>query len=528
MPTIIPVQQTLTQLSLFSEETKEESRTTIVPVTIPKPVKKTEPVKSVPDEGFFSLLEKVNNYAENNDLQEIFRMGEKNGFINGGANFRFTNNDSLKSIPYRLNNIISTVTFQHFNENAEREKDDCSIITQTVNLIHLSKEGEAFYIPVEFKFKETDVYCGNWNDNYKTAKVLSIKVGKAGQIKKFMTNALFVQNHEEIKQIILASKPYLEQYLNQKEVSIHSYILAPWLEILHKADFTFALLFIEREPENISSDEIVLLNRLAGPGTKPKTIFKTERCVYECLKHCGNLNTWDVYRRLAKTGKINKDTIRQVYERNFNERELNQINSILAKEHNGKKVFSWESLINYLGRLDMYEAIDAREALVLLQDYLSMCSQLGMEPRIDGDSLKREHDIAARLIRQRRDDKEKLKMEKHEEEVRKQIEEGKSRLSRCDYSEGVYTVKRITDYDDLIDEARQQHNCVASYTDRITSDESVVCTLRETKNPSQSLVTIELSPDLKTIRQKYLAYNQQIRNKSITEFIERWHKQILA
>ena len=52
--------------------------------------------------------------------------------------------------------------------------------------------------------------------------------------------------------------------------------------------------------------------------------------------------------------------------------------------------------------------------------------------------------------------------------------------------------------------------------------------MRETAHPEKSLVTVELSPDLKTIRQKYLAYNQPIRNKSISDFLDRWHQHIKA
>ena len=44
----------------------------------------------------------------------------------------------------------------------------------------------------------------------------------------------------------------------------------------------------------------------------------------------------------------------------------------------------------------------------------------------------------------------------------------------------------------------------------------------------KSLVTIELSPDCKTIRQKFLAHNQVIRNKAINDFIDRWHRQLNA
>ena len=46
--------------------------------------------------------------------------------------------------------------------------------------------------------------------------------------------------------------------------------------------------------------------------------------------------------------------------------------------------------------------------------------------------------------------------------------------------------------------------------------------MREVAHPDRSLITIEMAPNGKTIRQKYLAYNKPIHNKSQSEFIERW------
>ena len=95
-----------------------------------------------------------------------------------------------------------------------------------------------------------------------------------------------------------------------------------------------------------------------------------------------------------------------------------------------------------------------------------------------------------------------------------------------DYHENVYFVRPITEYDDLLDEAAQQHNCVASYADRIAKRQSRIFTMRETAHPEKSLMTIELSPDCRTVRQKYLAYNHPVHNRSMTEFIDRWMKQL--
>lgn len=68
----------------------------------------------------------------------------------------------------------------------------------------------------------------------------------------------------------------------------------------------------------------------------------------------------------------------------------------------------------------------------------------------------------------------------------------------------------------------QQHNCVASYGQRIAAGQSYIYVMREVAHPDKSLITIELSPNGKTIRQKFLAYNKPIHNKSQSEFIERW------
>ncbi|WP_080678410.1 PcfJ domain-containing protein [Ruminococcus albus] len=81
--------------------------------------------------------------------------------------------------------------------------------------------------------------------------------------------------------------------------------------------------------------------------------------------------------------------------------------------------------------------------------------------------------------------------------------------------------------DDLLDEATQQHNCVASYAQSIAEGRSLIYVMREKKAPEKSLITIELTPKTHKIRQKLLAYNCPIRNKAQTEFIERWHKHVL-
>lgn len=144
-----------------------------------------------------------------------------------------------------------------------------------------------------------------------------------------------------------------------------------------------------------------------------------------------------------------------------------------------------------------------------------MCQQLNMKPKIDGDSLKREHDICARLVRMKKDE---IKQEK--------MLEACKFLECYNYEEDIFFIRGIKDYEDLLDEAKQQHNCVASYADRIINHSTRIYVMREKAHPNRSLVTIELSKDGSQIKQKLMAYNKPIHNKSITDFIDRWFKEI--
>lgn len=375
-----------------------------------------------------------------------------------------------------------------------------------INFAYVSKESAELLVqPVTASIAVTENTTG-----YRSATVDSIKPGKATLPQKFIKDLFFIQMEGELHQIVLNKRPWIKDWLLEHPGwSIRRYLAAPWLETLSKAGFG------------------AIADRFLNPFQYIDD-FKCSKTVYTVLKEERNLEVWDTIRRLDKKDQITSDSILIVYQMGFKPKELDTLNSILGIRHNDRPVFTVATLINYLNRLDMYEAISTQEALPLLNDYLHMCRSLNMPPRIDGDSLKREHDIAARLTREQRNRIAEEKMRARKEQEQREIAEGNSKLARAEYHENIYFIRPIMDYNDLLDEAIQQDNCVASYADRIAAGQSRIFTMRETAHPGKSLVTIELSPDCKTIRQKYLARNQQIRNKSMTEFIERWHRQLNA
>lgn len=497
----------------------------------PAPKQKTTPAPEAPHKVFDALAARVETFVKDNDFLALLNMsGRYDGirFSNGdnywssrGGSFKAISRDRFECIHgHRTSSGWYAGTTLNSALMIEHKKDEVYIIHVGI----LDESGEMHVMPLSLT---TDVTATRRDECPVTfITILSMTPGKWGSPRKAVQSMLFVQRDDELSQIVREKKPWIMPWLNGKGYSLTAYLAAPWLETLDKAGYTFAGRYLRSQGNFDRTYQ--QLNTLVQPGTKPKDIFKTTKEVYTTLKEETNLQTWDIYRRMCKTGKLGQDTVRQVYDAGYTIKDLEYVSTILGVNHDGKPVFTWTSLVNYLGRIDMYEAIDRREGLPILADYLSMCRQLDMQPRTDGDSLKREHDIAARLIRERHNEIMAKQMREAEERLRREIAEGTTKKGRLEYREQVFFVKPIYDYDELLDEARQQHNCVASYAERIAKGTSVICTMRETAHPEKSLVTIELSPDMKDIRQKFLAYNQPIRNRAMSEFIERWHRQVNA
>ncbi len=304
--------------------------------------------------------------------------------------------------------------------------------------------------------------------------------------------------------------------------------MAPELEQLKKAGYSFADTFIHRMSVDSfrnmfdGKDEYDCFNRLCKPGKNPKEIFKTDKVLYSILKSEEDIKLWDIYRKMYRAGKVQKDTIAYAYENRMTPKQLNQMNDLLSKRYDGKPVFTWESLQNYMHRLDMFQAIEWEEGIQLLKDYLNICNQLEMEPRIDSDSLKREHDVAARILTRKRQEEWAKEHAAENDRRMRAFQDACKYMAKNDYQDGKYLIRAIRDYDDLLDEAKQQHNCVASYSNAIGERRSLIYVMRAVSNPKRSIATVEIDPQESVIRQRFLAYNQPIREKEKTEFLDRW------
>lgn len=83
---------------------------------------------------------------------------------------------------------------------------------------------------------------------------------------------------------------------------------------------------------------------------------------------------------------------------------------------------------------------------------------------------------------------------------------------------------------DFLDEAQMQQNCLASYVKRFSDGECIIMFMREKKDPTQSLVTIEIRKDddgnYTVLNQKYQARNRSCTPEQETA-IDKWLKRAI-
>ena len=499
------------QISLFDELILQAATTTTTaPVIVKVPektitVKPKVPEKPIPPKKIIDILDSVSNIEELEEKcnvhfekevmrNKLFESENKNIALYSKTEVRGWGNYTVRTLQ---NNVVRMTP----NTGGE----------EVVNLLYVDENCIPWTARVKIQAPTNDRFMH-------TVSVCDTTISKSKwSVATRLQSYSLMQPKEEIIAIMAEKMPYTLDFCRSNNGDELTFLLAPQLEHLDKAGYVFARHFFNAMDlyyNRVGSDGLDKFNRLVIRSTSPgkiKNVFKTSAEVAKVLKKEHDIDIWDTYRILDKFGKLKADNIQQAYDSGLNRDDLKKINSILNKQYNGKPVFTFETLMNYLGRIDMYEAISRQEGLQLLSDYLMMCSQLEAEPKIDGDSLKREHDIMARNVRNKRN-----------EQINKNMEQALEDLKKYDYSEDVFFVRGIRSYDDLLKEANQQHNCVASYGYNIANKKSLIYVLRERRNPDKSLVTIELSPDGLTVRQKYMAFNRPIHNKAITDFIDRW------
>ena len=328
-------------------------------------------------------------------------------------------------------------------------------------------------------------------------------------------NVVDIEGDVSLSERIKLDMPYVYPILNESGIPVELFYAFPSMEILYKAGYTNLCKDVADSYCHENQKNIQYFKRLCKDGTSPKTIFKTSKSVYQALKERNvSLHGIDELRKTNKCSPLEKDTVLQIIDNNLTGDNSSMRNSryILNATYNGRPLFkSYDVLMNKLRRLDMYEALSPKEGLQYLADYIRNCQILDIKPNIESDSLLREHNVTSRLVYQ-----------KTEKEKTEGLIEACIKLQQYDWSNGNFFIRAIRDKADLLSEASQQRNCVAAYASSIASGRSKIFVLRRCAAPDKSLITIEMSADMRTLRQACLSHNRTIQSDAQNSAIRQW------
>lgn len=150
-------------------------------------------------------------------------------------------------------------------------------------------------------------------------------------------------------------------------------------------------------------------------------------------------------------------------------------------------------------------------------DYLKFVKEIGLDLKnkryLFPDRLKTMHDKYEEQIKQIR-----------EEEITKKIEERAKELANNIYKNKNFIIFPAGSINAMIDESKQQNNCVRTYTESYAEGKCDIYFMRKANNIETSLVTVEVKNN--EIVQKRTRNNKET-TKQQDDFLNIWQKNIL-
>lgn len=289
----------------------------------------------------------------------------------------------------------------------------------------------------------------------------------------------------------------------------------PQLELLYKSKLKYLAVAWLKEPSNAT------FARSFKNGKNIDEITKLPRYAWNLIiDNVGSdIGRYNEMRIWVQKDNLSKETMEEIFTQHLRKPELEKVRKLCTRKFNDKQLYTIDTLLNYLHRCDVYQAIRTDEAIDLLNDYIKMSIDMGVEPLTNSNSLKREHDVMARnywtWYRANRD----------AETEQKFVERSKV-LQKYEYENDKYIIVTPHSVSELLEEANQQRNCLACYANNYANGRAKIFFMRKKSCPDRSYISIEMSGDLVDFRQVYYACNRRVENTEDLAFLEEWRKHI--
>ena len=288
----------------------------------------------------------------------------------------------------------------------------------------------------------------------------------------------------------------------------------PQLELMYKTKFKNLAIAWVKEPEN------VMFSRCFKNGKNLEEITKLPKYAWNLLvENTRDIGSYNEMRIWVQKENLSKETLEEIFSQNLYKPQLEKVRKLCTKTFNGKSLYTIETLLNYLHRCDVYQAIYTDEAIDLLNDYIKMSIDMGVEPLTNSNSLKREHDVMARNYY-------KWYRANRNAMIEEKFKARSEKLQKYEYENDKYIIITPHSVNELLEEANQQRNCLACYSDSYADGRAQIFFMRKKSNPNKSYISIEMNSDMTEFRQKYYACNQRVDKEEDLEFLNEWKEHI--
>lgn len=304
---------------------------------------------------------------------------------------------------------------------------------------------------------------------------------------------------------------------NNKYIIAQIMILAtkyPQLELLFKTKFKKLAVSWATEPENVA------FARCFKGGKNLDEITKLPKYAWNMLiDNARDIGSYNEMRIWVQKENLSKESLEEVFNLNLKKPELEKVRKLCMKKFNDKSLYTIDTLLNYLHRCDVYQAIPIYDAIDLLNDYIKMSVDMGVEPLTNSNSLKREHDVMARNYYQ-------WYRSNRNKETEEKFKARSLKLQKYEYENDKYIIVTPHSVNELLEEANQQRNCLACYADSYANGRAQIFFMRKKSAPERSYISIEMSSDMADFRQVYYACNRAVDNPQDLAFLNEWKEHV--
>lgn len=218
---------------------------------------------------------------------------------------------------------------------------------------------------------------------------------------------------------------------------------------------------------------------------------------------------------------VDKSYLKFMQDVNITHSELQALRLVKIKDYALinylSKFHRLENLLEYCKPYDLFKYNLKKENEPIYLDYLEFCKKLKY-------NLKDKKILYPKQLHKKHDELLKLMEINKNKKTSSSIERRYKKLQQFIYRNKKYIIFPVKTIDELLNESKEQNNCVKTYAERIAKGQCDIYFMRLLENQDKSLVTVEVRNN-KVVQQR--TKNNADTTKEQKTFLKTWERKVL-